>query len=124
MSEWRGKMEERRQKRLAEAIDRGDHEGTGLVEVEEDLAFSKISTRHFEAAFNKVRPSVSPDDRARSVMLERCIYTQLTTFLNRYDLVHHFVRDKGLGAIEALRAVREITEGIRKRPQTDSSQST
>lgn len=48
-----------------------------------------ISQRHFEIAFSKVRPSVSPEERAR------------------YELVQHFIRDKSMGAIEALRAARE-----------------
>ena len=59
-----------------------------------DIAVSPISNhaisqRHFEVAFSKVRPSVSPEERAR------------------YELVQHFIRDKGMGAIEALRAARE-----------------
>lgn len=51
----------------------------------EEQHSSFICSRHFEAAFLKVRPSVSAQDRLR------------------YEKVHSFVR-QGMGAIEALRA--------------------
>jgi SpoVK/Ycf46/Vps4 family AAA+-type ATPase len=57
-----------------------------------ELCFQSISTRHFERAFTKLRPSVSPEDRMR------------------YDLVHKFIRDDGLGAIEALKAASVVLE--------------
>jgi hypothetical protein len=47
------------------------------------------------------------------LLLLTAVLTVVGTF--RYDLVHHFVRDKGLGAIEALRAVREITEDMARK---------
>lgn len=58
----------------------------------DDFSFQSISARHFERAFQKVRPSVSPEDRMR------------------YDLVHKFIREDGLGAIEALKAVSVVLE--------------
>lgn len=61
-------------------------------ETAQDLSFQSISSRHFERAFQKVRPSVSPEDRMR------------------YDLVHKFIREDGLGAIEALKAVSVVLE--------------
>lgn len=61
MSEWREKMEARR---IQRGLDVSNGTSDGLDSVA-DLEFSKISTRHFEVAFSKVRPSVSPDDRAR-----------------------------------------------------------
>ncbi len=37
-------------------------------EVEDaSIPFEAISSRHFEKAYQKVRPSVSPEDRVRSV---------------------------------------------------------
>lgn len=51
--------------------------------LEED---SCISARHFQDAFSRVRPSVSPFDR------------------ERYERVHQYIK-QGMGAIEALRAV-------------------
>eukprot|EP00604_Paraphysomonas_vestita_P000370 CAMPEP_0174826166 /NCGR_PEP_ID=MMETSP1107-20130205/43602_1 /TAXON_ID=36770 /ORGANISM="Paraphysomonas vestita, Strain GFlagA" /LENGTH=332 /DNA_ID=CAMNT_0016058735 /DNA_START=1310 /DNA_END=2308 /DNA_ORIENTATION=- len=59
---------------------------------DENIPFQSISSRHFEKAFLKVRPSVSPEDRIR------------------YELVHKLIRDDGLGAIEALKAARVILE--------------
>jgi ribosome biogenesis ATPase len=61
MSEWRERMEARRVQRELD-MSNGICDG---VSTEAELEFSKISTRHFEVAFSKVRPSVSPDDRAR-----------------------------------------------------------
>jgi SpoVK/Ycf46/Vps4 family AAA+-type ATPase len=57
-----------------------------------ELNFQSISTRHFERAFTKLRPSVTPEDRIR------------------YELVHKFIRDDGLGAIEALKAASAVLE--------------
>jgi SpoVK/Ycf46/Vps4 family AAA+-type ATPase len=61
------------------------------------LSLESISSRHFERAFQKVRPSVSPEDRMR------------------YDLVHKFIREDGLGAIEALKAVSAVLEDRARR---------
>ena len=59
MNEWRVDMEARRQRLLTE----GNSASDGIDE--EEAEFSKISKRHFDVAFGKVRPSVSPEDRAR-----------------------------------------------------------
>ena len=63
------------------------------------LSLQSISSRHFERAFQKVRPSVSPEDRLR------------------YDLVHKFIREDGLGAIEALKAVSAALENREAHPR-------
>jgi ribosome biogenesis ATPase len=59
-----------------------DGEGNPVTEANE---VSCISTRHFEEAFKKVRPSVSATDRMS------------------YERVQAFIK-QGMGAIEALRA--------------------
>ena len=54
------------------------------VDDDNSLNGAKILARHFEAAFKKVRPSVSADDRIR------------------YSKVHKYI-EEGMGAIQALR---------------------
>ena len=52
-------------------------------------SFFKISTKHFECAFGKVKASVNVEDR------------------KRYERVHELINIEGFGAIEALRRARE-----------------
>jgi hypothetical protein len=50
----------------------------------------KIGRRHFEAAFARVHPSVSFDDR------------------ERHDRIHDLIKNKGMGALEAVKVARLI----------------
>jgi hypothetical protein len=54
------------------------------------LDLPRIGRRHFESAFARVHPSVSLDDR------------------ERHDRIHDLIKNKGMGALEAVKIARLI----------------
>jgi hypothetical protein len=60
-------------------------DGNDKSGIEQNSSIASISSRHFETALSKVRPSVAPVDRMR------------------YERVHQYIKE-GMGAIQALTA--------------------